>query len=287
MGHLLPHRSQPCGLERLDSACGVSGGDDAGVFPREDARFEIEGEGPWHQEVHELGLNYRLTDVGAALGLSQLRRLERFVARRAEIKARYDTLLSSVEGVSVPVQRADVVVTPDVDALFESVVGAFDEPFADSSAIPTFLVSELARRSVTVALSGDGGDELFAGYTRYADLLRRSHRLPGPVGAGLATLARRLPHRVWGRNRMLELSRGTHGRYAGMVAHPLAPADGGVALPEVVAAGETLDTLLDRWFRMVPERDLLSQASFVDLLSYLPGDILTKVDRMSMAYPLP
>ena len=75
---------------------------------RDPSRFEIEGEGPWHQEVHELGLNYRLTDIGAALGLSQLRRLERFVARRAEIKARYDSALSDVDGVRVPVQHADV-----------------------------------------------------------------------------------------------------------------------------------------------------------------------------------
>jgi UDP-4-amino-4,6-dideoxy-N-acetyl-beta-L-altrosamine transaminase len=76
---------------------------------RDPDRFEQPDEGPWHQEVHELGLNYRLTDVGSALGLSQLRRLPGFVRRRAEIKALYDEALADLDGVRVPVQRTDVV----------------------------------------------------------------------------------------------------------------------------------------------------------------------------------
>ncbi|MDQ6934389.1 MAG: DegT/DnrJ/EryC1/StrS family aminotransferase [Actinomycetota bacterium] len=72
---------------------------------RDPARFEMADEGPWHQEVHELGLNYRLTDIASALGLSQLRRLAAFKQRRAEITARYNAALSSVEGVRTPVQR--------------------------------------------------------------------------------------------------------------------------------------------------------------------------------------
>jgi UDP-4-amino-4,6-dideoxy-N-acetyl-beta-L-altrosamine transaminase len=75
---------------------------------RDSARFEIRDQGAWHQEVHAFGLNYRLTDVACALGLSQLARLERFMARRAEIHARYRAALADVDGVSVPVQRADV-----------------------------------------------------------------------------------------------------------------------------------------------------------------------------------
>jgi dTDP-4-amino-4,6-dideoxygalactose transaminase len=75
---------------------------------RDPDRFEIPDEGPWHQEVHELGLNYRLTDLGAALGLSQLRRLAAFKERRAAIKARYDTALAAVQGVRTPVQAPDV-----------------------------------------------------------------------------------------------------------------------------------------------------------------------------------
>lgn len=75
---------------------------------RDADRFEITDQGPWHQEVHELGLNYRLTDIGSALGLSQLRRLPRFKERRAEIKARYDEALADAAGVRVPVQRDGV-----------------------------------------------------------------------------------------------------------------------------------------------------------------------------------
>jgi dTDP-4-amino-4,6-dideoxygalactose transaminase len=73
---------------------------------RDPDRFEISDQGPWHQEVHELGVNYRLTDVGCALGLSQLHRLPEFARRRAEIKQRYDEALAAVPGVATPPQRA-------------------------------------------------------------------------------------------------------------------------------------------------------------------------------------
>ncbi|MFB6719876.1 DegT/DnrJ/EryC1/StrS family aminotransferase [Kribbella sp. NPDC056345] len=75
---------------------------------RDPSRFEIVDEGPWHQEVHEYGVNYRLTDLGAALGLSQLSRLSAFKTRRAEITARYNEALGGVDGLRTPVQRAGV-----------------------------------------------------------------------------------------------------------------------------------------------------------------------------------
>lgn len=75
---------------------------------RDPDRFEIPDEGPWHQEVHELGLNYRLTDLACALGLAQLARLAEFVRRRAEITARYQRALADVDGLRVPVQREGV-----------------------------------------------------------------------------------------------------------------------------------------------------------------------------------
>jgi UDP-4-amino-4,6-dideoxy-N-acetyl-beta-L-altrosamine transaminase len=75
---------------------------------RDPERFRLDDVGPWHQEVHELGLNYRLTDVACALGLSQLARLDMFKRRRAQITARYNAALAQVPGVATPPQREDV-----------------------------------------------------------------------------------------------------------------------------------------------------------------------------------
>lgn len=75
---------------------------------RDPDRFRIEGEGPWHQEVHEFGVNYRLTDLACALGLAQLRRLSEFKQRRASITAFYNDALSGVDGVRTPTQTNDV-----------------------------------------------------------------------------------------------------------------------------------------------------------------------------------
>jgi UDP-4-amino-4,6-dideoxy-N-acetyl-beta-L-altrosamine transaminase len=72
---------------------------------RDPARFQITDEGPWHQEVHEFGVNYRLTDIASALGLSQLKRLAEFTKRRSEITARYNEALELVDGVRTPAQR--------------------------------------------------------------------------------------------------------------------------------------------------------------------------------------
>lgn len=74
---------------------------------RDPERFEITDQGPWHQEVHEFGLNYRLTDIACALGLAQLKRLDAFKRRRSQITARYNAALSQVDGVRTPTQRPD------------------------------------------------------------------------------------------------------------------------------------------------------------------------------------
>jgi asparagine synthase (glutamine-hydrolysing) len=183
-------------------------------------------------------------------------------------------------------EHIDQVIAPDVESLFEEVLAGFDEPFADASAIPTYLAAALARDHVGVVLAGDGGDELFGGYTRYHDLLERSFYLPPVLRPVLRRMIMGLPHRLRGRNRLLELNREERGRYAGMVAHPLAPEEGGVARPEIAAASASFDNLLDRWFDLLPPADLLNQASMVDLLSYLPGDILPKIDRTALRHGL-
>lgn len=182
--------------------------------------------------------------------------------------------------------HTELVVGPEADDLIEQVVLGFDEPFSDSSALPTFLVSRLARQHVTVALSGDGGDELFGGYARYLQALRA----PAPLGRGLRQLARtlalRLPHSARGRAWLLTQGRTARGRFATTVAQPLGIEEGGIARPEIARLLPAPDAILDPWFDEITPRDFATQMMLVDTTSYLPGDILTKVDRMSMAVSL-
>jgi asparagine synthase (glutamine-hydrolysing) len=182
-------------------------------------------------------------------------------------------------------EHTELVVTPDVDVLIDDLVAAFDEPFADSSAIPTYLVADLARRDVTVALSGDGGDELFGGYTRYAAALQ-SRELPGWLRPVMRQVGRALPMGAFGRNRLIDLGRKRRGRYATHVLFPLDPAEGGVASASVLGDRLPFERALDPWFDQAADRDFLSQMTTVDMLTYLPGDILTKVDRTTMAVSL-
>jgi asparagine synthase (glutamine-hydrolysing) len=182
-------------------------------------------------------------------------------------------------------QHTELIVRPDADQLVDSVVAGFDEPFADSSALPTYLVSELARRTVTVALSGDGGDELFGGYTRYRQTLARG-TLPGLLRGPLGAVARLLPQAAYGRNFLIDAARSERGRYAATVASPLAGAEGGLAAQSVVQKMPPFERYLDDPFDESDGRDFMTQMTLVDMLTYLPGDILTKVDRMSMKVSL-
>ncbi|HEU4723452.1 MAG TPA: asparagine synthase (glutamine-hydrolyzing) [Gemmatimonadaceae bacterium] len=181
--------------------------------------------------------------------------------------------------------HTELIVRPDADSLVDSVITGFDEPFGDSSALPTFLVSQMAREHVTVALSGDGGDELFSGYTRYAELLSR-RELPAAMRGALARAVAHLPHGMRGRNRLLDMTRTLQGRYAATVASPADVREGGVLSPTLATTIPPMDALLSAAFSPVAGRDLLAQMSSVDLVTYLPGDILTKVDRMSMSVSL-
>jgi len=182
-------------------------------------------------------------------------------------------------------QHTELIVEPDADQLVDEVVRAFDEPFADASALPTYLVSQLARRHVTVALSGDGGDELFGGYTRYAETLG-NQAINSEAARGLIrSFARRLPHAAPWRNRMLNAARTARGRYASTVALAVDSQEGGVLRAELARQLPSMDLLLGSYFDEAETsgRDFATQLMLVDAMSYLPDDILTKVDRMSMA----
>jgi asparagine synthase (glutamine-hydrolysing) len=157
----------------------------------------------------------------------------------------------------------------------------FDEPFADSSAVPTYLVSQSTRRHVTVALSGDGGDELFFGYPRYffVDRARWLLRAPRPVRRTMARVAAAAPWRRVRRAADVLRDEGGAG-YDRFIAwwggEDLAALAGAVPdYPAYAAAFERLTTL-----------PLSEQSPVLDVVSYLPEDILTKVDRASMAVSL-
>jgi len=186
---------------------------------------------------------------------------------------------------AIGTRHTDRVVRPDADRWIEGIVGIFDEPFADSSALPTYVVSWLARRHVTVSLSGDGGDELFGGYTRYLDMLRRPD-LPAWGRPLFRIVGRALPHLAPGRGRLLDRARPRELAYAGTVALPLAAVDGGMAAARLVPRDGEFGHLLTEAFVAAGTRDFVSQMMLVDVATYLPGDILTKVDRASMAVSL-
>jgi asparagine synthase (glutamine-hydrolysing) len=186
---------------------------------------------------------------------------------------------------AIGTDHVERILHPDVDELLEDLLLWFDEPFADASALPTWLVSKLAREVVTVALSGDGGDELFGGYTRYQEVQRLGLKAPA-IRRLAGAVARQLPQGAYGRGLLLNLSRSTQGRYASTVGLPALPWEGGVVRPEVAGPDAELEELLREAFARTEGRDLGSQMTLVDVMSYLPGDILTKVDRMSMKVSL-
>lgn len=171
------------------------------------------------------------------------------------------------------------------------IVAHHGEPFGDPSSAPTLAVSELARSRVTVALSGDGGDELFGGYDRYlADLKTRwVDLLPAGIRRPAAQfLTSRMSEGAWGLEflRSLELDR--ESRYLQRIRHRLDPQRGGLASQELFAEIDARDVTrphrkaLDR----VEHRDVPTRLMYLDLNTYLPDDVLTKVDRMSMSCSL-
>lgn len=183
----------------------------------------------------------------------------------------------------------------------------WDEPFADSSQIPTYLVSQIARRAVTVVLSGDGGDELFGGYTRYPTVARhwrwaaRCGPARGPLARGLRRLAMpwaeplhktmvpllrlagkpwsAIPERLRWRAQLLDrraLPEFYH-RHSASVLNPTVAE---------VTRNPTADDLLALTREPAQALSPIEQMMFIDTLRYLPDDILTKVDRASMAVSL-
>jgi asparagine synthase (glutamine-hydrolysing) len=184
----------------------------------------------------------------------------------------------------------EMIVKPSALDVLPDLVWHLDEPFGDSSAIPTYYVCREARRHVTVALSGDGGDEVFAGYTRYQELdrHRRMARIPSWVRRTLiAPLTGVLPVTWPGWNHLYELGRLTDGRVpAGLGLYPYIR--DALYTPDFTSQlrGCNPNESTDRLLRQAEHLDPVSCYQYLDTLQYLPADILTKVDRMSMAHAL-
>ena len=185
-------------------------------------------------------------------------------------------------------EHHEFIVTPEIVNEVDKLVWHFDEPFADSSALPTFVVSKMAREFVTVVLSGDGGDELFGGYTRYKIHEGRNNfsKLPAFIRQQMQTASEILPHGARGRNFLRNVSLNPIERYIDSVSQftklnrkSLYSADFRAKLNGSFGAGETS-------FARLAKGNSFDSLLYLDSKTYLPADILTKVDRMTMAVSL-
>ncbi|MEZ5488319.1 MAG: asparagine synthase (glutamine-hydrolyzing) [Steroidobacteraceae bacterium] len=202
-------------------------------------------------------------------------------------------------------QHTEMIVTPeDARAVIPALPAIYDEPFADSSQIPTLLVSRLARRDVTVSLSGDGGDELFGGYTHYRDALskwQQAQRTPAALRSLASQLLRATPL-PW--LNALSWPARTLGPFRGKSHIPDRLKDryqimGATSFPEFYRAsisawtdtaqavpGSIEAETVHFHGRAWPRSDEMGHMMYMDACQYLPDDILVKVDRAAMAVSL-
>ena len=192
-------------------------------------------------------------------------------------------------------------VEPDAWATLPAIAEQFDEPFADSSSLPTWFVARETRRHVTVALTGDAGDELFGGYDRYraVALAAQVDRLPPPLRRWLGgPLARAIPASSRAKTRLRSVRRfleqvdlPADRRYLGWVTLFDEPTRADLYSPAFLdrlartEAGDPATVLIEA-YAAADRRDPVTRATVADLLTYLPGDLLAKVDQASMAHSL-
>ena len=190
----------------------------------------------------------------------------------------------------------EFVVRPDAVEMLPKIVRHYGEPFADSSAIPSFYLAELTRQHVTVALNGDGGDELFAGYTRYVSnrLAAGLERLPAPLRRFAADRARAL-----GGGEVTSVANKARRLITGLALSPAARYESYMSafdqsqrtnlytheFAATVDQSFTSGVIADPWGEASGE-DVLDIMLEVDVATYLPGDLITKIDIATMAYAL-
>ncbi len=187
----------------------------------------------------------------------------------------------------------ELILDPNLEETLSFLTTMLEEPFGDSSMLPTYYVSRMAREHVTVALSGDGGDELFAGYDRYLVALDRQKydRIPAWLGRVYRDrLHHRLPGAMYGKNLAWNASLTPRDRYIDDVSYlPALHRERGLFSDEFLEQARTLPNPLEQsqhYYDDAPAKDPLSRLLYLDTKTYLTGDILTKVDRMSMATSL-
>jgi asparagine synthase (glutamine-hydrolysing) len=192
-------------------------------------------------------------------------------------------------------QHHEYIVEPKAMQALETLAWHYDEPFADASAIPTYYVSKLARENVTVALTGDGGDENFAGYRRYFyDRLENRLRSRIPDFARkfvIGSIAQVYPKADWapqalrGKTLLTNLSSSPEWGYYNSMTHFKDRDKHGLFRDRVLKDYSSF-SVFEKYFDRADTGDPLSRAQYVDMKTYLVDDILTKVDRASMAVSL-
>ncbi|HVN19462.1 MAG TPA: asparagine synthase (glutamine-hydrolyzing) [Dongiaceae bacterium] len=186
----------------------------------------------------------------------------------------------------------ELILEPDIVQTVERLTQLLEEPFGDSSMLPTYYVCRMARQHVTVALSGDGGDEGFAGYDRYRIHLRdRSHSWIPKSGGDLYRkyIHKLVPYQVPGRSLAYSISLPWSERYVEGVAQKPFHRDLRLLADDFMQLGEGANDPLQfmrDFMRNAPAEAPLDRVLYLDSKSYLSGDILTKIDRMSMAVSL-
>lgn len=188
-------------------------------------------------------------------------------------------------------EHHELIVDPNIEETLDFLSRMMEEPFGDSSMLPTYYVSRMARQHVTVALSGDGGDELFAGYDRYIVAMNRRQAVPHWIGRLYRDQLHNLvPPAVYGKNRAWNASLSERDRYLDDVSFfPALHRERTLFTEEFLErSGRLPDPLAQfrKYYDEAPAKDPLSRLLYLDMKTYLTADILAKVDRMSMATSL-
>jgi asparagine synthase (glutamine-hydrolysing) len=187
----------------------------------------------------------------------------------------------------------EMVLNPNLEDTLTYLSGMMEEPFGDASMLPTYYVCRMARREVTVVLSGDGGDELFAGYDRYTVATDRQKfdALPEWMGRVYRNAIHAyIPDGMYGKNLAWNATLSARDRYLdGVSFFPALHRERGLFTDSFLRVASGLPDPLQQWQRFyddAPAKDSLSRLLYLDTKTYLNADILTKVDRMSMASSL-